>query len=97
MDDPVPALGYHGTVNHPLRSGAFLFLSLAAAACSSEPDSGSKDNGPSLPTFQGPGTTTAPATNTMGAAPAPTGAAAPNGESTQVNQLAPAPSGDTNA
>jgi poly(3-hydroxybutyrate) depolymerase len=33
----------------------------------------------------------------MGAAPAPTGAAAPNSESTQVNQLAPTPTSGTNA
>ena len=95
MDDPHPALGYHGTVNHPLRSGAFLFLSLTAAACSSEPDDGSNDNGGALPPYHEPGTATAPATNAMGNTPAPSGTAAPNSESTQVNQLAPAPANGT--
>jgi poly(3-hydroxybutyrate) depolymerase len=48
-----------------------------------------------LPPYHEPGTTTAPATNAMGNAPAPSGTAAPNSESTQVNQLAPAPAGGT--
>jgi len=97
MDDPLPALRYHGSVNSSLRSGAFLFLSLAAAACSSEPDNGADNTGSSPPPYHEPGNTTTPATNgnVTGTPPAPTGSAAPNSESTQVNQLAPAPATNT--
>jgi len=87
MDDPADPVGYIARVNSSPAKRAVLLSALALAACSSEPEG----SGPAVAGYVEPagtpgGTTSSPAET----ATPPSGAAAANSESTQVNQLAPA-------